>query len=208
LYAHNNKGKLPPSPNFGNASSSLIYLNPAGRPAQVGYYEGWVGIGLLFHGRALTEPRIFYCPSQNERLFSYPDGWTYISGSGLTRYMSYYYRIFGQLNPGITPEDIAWMRNLTLARMRPPKALTADIFGQFIFGGTWAHLNPYGLNVSFSDGHAEFVDIGLTEYQRASRYNNGTPGGYQNDTIRDPFVFAFWKALDNRDLTPLAEQWP
>jgi prepilin-type processing-associated H-X9-DG protein len=209
LYANGNKGKLPAAARWLNASSSVVYINPAASLADPAYIEGWTGLGLLFHAKALSEPRIFSCPLQNERLFTYPGGWTddTTSSYGLVRRTSYYYRVSGPY-PGITAEDLRYTQNVSLSKLRPPKAMTADLFGQFIFGSTWAHLNPYGVNVSFSDGHAEFIDVGLKEYQRASRYNNGSATGYQSDTVRDPFVFAFWKAMDSRNFAALANQWP
>src|SRR5688500_17086486 len=50
VYAHDNKGSLPPAPSWMNASATvLVYIDPASLGTDVGYYNGWAGIGLLFN---------------------------------------------------------------------------------------------------------------------------------------------------------------
>ena len=85
-------------------------------------------------------------------------------------------------------------------------ALTSDIFGPTIWrleeSLTWPHRNPLGVNVEYSDGHAEWISVGEEEYQRAivasSAYFYGT----------DDHMFLFFQDLDNGDFSKLESAFP
>ena len=150
-----------------------------------------------------------YCPSQIVSHFMYPWGWEDpIPGY---RISSYLYRIFGQYQSNIPKDEMDELHNTSIGQITGRFALAMDIPGH-IGGPSWPHVEPYGLNVAFADTHAEFVEVGLQEYQRAVYYNNtvgeGAGGPYKPGRIRDPYVFALWKAIDAEDFSDLRAGWP
>ena len=191
--------------------------------------SGYLALGHLYETGVVADPRMLFCPSQREPFHSYPMGWYgpplsgraaqfdgrgILRSSGFVRFTSYYYRLFGQLNPSITRQEIEDMSRWTLSNLEEPIAISSDIFGSF--GDTWSHQAPYGVNVTYSDGHGAFENVGIEEFERATFYNNnggysaaGDSGvGYQSGGIRDPFVRDFWRALDSGDFGKLRARWP
>ena len=209
VYAHENDGSVPEnSAGWMNASATF----------QVWYsWYGWFGLGHLFESEIITDPKGFYCPSQREEGgLTYPYGWYgppilqgrgQLASHGFYRTVGYYYRIFGQLNPGINRADTNELNELKISDQEAPFAIVSDVFAHF--GDTWSHVAPYGLNVAFSDGHAAHINTGIDEYDRAAQYNACySEANCVGDGTRDPFVFDFWKSLDSGDFSRLRSRWP
>jgi len=204
-YALENYGRFPPAPYWANASLSYqVYVGKDTLPG-VGTSGSWFGLGLLFASKIITDPKAFYCPSMDGGqfpLFTYPAGWTTWYHEGyLRRCIGYLYRLFGESGrtaDDIPTEEMEKLQKLTISSAPPRFGLSVDIFSY-----AWPHVNPYGLNLAFADGHAEFMDVGFEEYRRAVHYMSA-----DTTLIRDPFTFEFWKALDKRDFSELQDNWP
>jgi len=200
-YANENNDRFPPQPSSKNASLTWqVWRDPSHQSHDmVGWSNGWFGLGLLFSSRIIKDPQFLYCPSQQQVLFTYPAGWenprSIVPTLPELRICGYLYRIFGQragAEQYISDADIEWMRKLQYSGLEQPIAMSSDIFINRwqLVPDSWAHLNPYGVNVAFSDGHAEFVNVGYREYLRA----------HSSSFINtDGFTFLFWKALDGGD---------
>jgi len=171
--------------------------------------NGWVGFGLLFDSKIVNDPKLFYCPSQQIDLWTYPLGWE-DAGKGWheckdTRVVGYFDRVFGPAG-----ED----PNLRLPTLPHPMALSADILVSF--RELWEvqgkpplpHVNPYVINVSYSDGHVEGVYRGQTEYQRALTVCR--LGVYEGAMTGQPDKFAkeAFRSLDDHDLRTLQTEFP
>jgi len=206
IYAQENKGSLPPSPVDMNASLTWeCYFDPAaGFPIMTGpgYADNWFSLGHLFHKRLIKNPQAFYCPEQRNGLFTYPDGW---ENSGL--YMSagvkcigYHYRVFGQFIPGMDADYVNECRSMRMGKMKGGRALIADFSASHYFRDIWPHQKPLGLNVAYSDGHAEFVEIQKRDFDQATQITNLVTA--------DLYVYALFRALDQKDFTELHAMFP
>ena len=199
-YAHDHDGGIP----YGDETMN----------AAVCYYiwdseRKWHLLGKLIENRTLDDPRVLYCPGQSVRLLSYPGGWRgFRSRERVYKASGYYYRLFGQLKPGIPREDIEAMRRWRLSMLTNEVALVADIFGNYGSppGRSWAHRSPPGVNVGFFDGHVAFVAVAEEDVERAMRYNEGSMK--DKSYIRDPFVHEFWRALESGDFSEIRRRWP
>jgi len=193
-------GHFPPAPAWANASLMFeIYRGPPFDHMGVGFDDGWFGLGLLFSTRMLDTERVLYCPSQIPP-FTYPEGWKHtIWGGSHWMISSYLYRMFGQRNPGITQEMIDEQRKMSLWTMPPQFALSSDLFGG---PDTWVHRIPIGLCIAFADGHAEFKAIAAEDHERCTYYNTA------DASIRDPFTYSFWQAIDANAFEPFRDRWP
>ena len=69
-YVNQFRGAMPRQPVWMNAYATFIVRRRLGTPP-----DEWAGLGLLYDGQVLKDPRIFYCPAQ-DRLseFTYPSG--------------------------------------------------------------------------------------------------------------------------------------
>ena len=160
-------------------------------PTRSQYVNRFVGHGALIPLEIISDPRIFYCPSQRVSRFTYPEG--YYDGRNWPAYRdcSYLYRLFGQLGPGISAQVVDRLHNYTLHDVKNPIALEADIFWGVDQGSadtTWAHVDPNVLNVAYSDGHAETV-------------GDKAPFIYAHTALpvygqRDQFTMMMWEYLD------------
>ena len=197
----------------GSSAASSFY---AATPYEYGKHQirdgnsgaWWTGQGLLYALDYVSEPRLLYCPSQRFRMFTYPVGWNGGCGDPSTpcysnfRFTGYYYRIFGQWydNPGVTREEVERLQNFQIGiDDEKPLALFADIFhpgGPSYYWGppgypadtVWPHIeDPTGVNVSFTDGHAEFISQPRIEEWGQESLLAGTGNGY---------VVKFWEYLE------------
>ena len=193
-------GHFPPAPGWANSSLMFeVYRGPPFDRGGVGFEDGWFGLGLLFSTRTLDTERVLYCPSQIAP-FTYPEGWTSTIWSGRhCRVSSYIYRMFGQRSGGITQEMIEEHRKLTLWTMPPRFALSSDLFSS---DKNWVHRIPIGLGIAFADGHAEFKPITAGDHERCTYYNTA------DASIRDPFTYSFWQAIDANAFGPFRDRWP
>jgi prepilin-type N-terminal cleavage/methylation domain-containing protein/prepilin-type processing-associated H-X9-DG protein len=191
IYASENKGKFPTCSSGMNfwATYYLWYESNVTNPTS---QEGWTGIGILTYRKYIKDPKCFYCPEMRQEPFRYETGW--ITGWGappLRRSMGYLYRLATQEAPPIinAGKEIQWNANLQQGKFKGTLGLTADIMY------LWPHLNPYVMNVAYTDGHAESIhftkydaDVGMFgTYSQAS-------GGY------DRYLSAFWRVFDTKDL--------
>jgi prepilin-type N-terminal cleavage/methylation domain-containing protein/prepilin-type processing-associated H-X9-DG protein len=207
IYATENKGAIPPSPNWENASLTWkAYYDPAifGVRTEPECKDNWWGLGYLFVMRTIKDPKTFYCPDMIHPVFTYPTGWespekVSLSLQGI-KILGYLYRVFGQQSAGLTAQDVQEVRNLKLGKMKN-KALSMDIIVQSNYaGGTWPHKKPNGVNAAYSDGHAEFVEVSAKDLKSALKFYTV----HQSDN----YVFLFFKALDTKDFTALRLKFP
>jgi len=201
------QGHFPPSPEWANARCSMeVYSrdNNSGcleeyfpHGGSIGYNNPWFGMGLLYGEGYINDPQTFFCPDRRDDMFSWPQGWG--DEYSRWRYTSYLYRIFGQpwpySNPAITPDDILELWHLPAGDAS--EALFADVFN-LCFYTELVHTNPFGVNVSFADGHARWMHLGEKERSRCERQamDNSIAG-------KDVFTWMYFKALSTRDFTPL-----
>ena len=196
-------GHFPPAPSWCNASMMFeVYREPPGG-FDDGTEDGWFGLGLLFTTRTLDSERVLYCPSQVWP-FTYPEGWRNFRfwSNRQWRISSYIYRLFGQRNPGITAEMIDELHKMSLSNMPSRFALSADLFHGREF---WVHTVQLGIGVAFADGHAEFQPITEEDRERSIYYNDFNQ---QDDSLRDPYTYSFFQAIDKNAWGPHREAWP
>ena len=198
IYAEDNEGFYPRTPDTYNARLAFyLTTRPQASPYQV---DGYTGMGLLLYYGILEDIQAFYCPSQRVHQFTYQGG--FIDFPKIEpgyRICSYYYRIFGQppyvaVTPGV--DDVATVRSFNTA-MPSTKALVADMFDGgldfwtpgFDNDSIWAHVDPFVVNVAFSDGHAASV---LAE--EGHRYM--TEGLAHGPPDANALVMMFWEYLE------------
>ena len=207
IYAQENRGTIPPAPNWANASLMWeAYFDPAvfGVRREPELRDNWFGLGWLFAMRTIRDPKAFYCPEMTMPLFTYPIGWenaqSWNSGLKGVKALGYIYRVFGQRSGPMTTDDVKEIKKLKLGKMAN-KALAMDIVVQAAWSpGTWPHRSPYGVNAAYSDGHAEFVELTRKDFESAIKpYAVG---------IADHYVFLFFKAMDTKDFTTLRMTYP
>ena len=203
VYANDYDGHFPPMHFAMNAQLSFDLTLPRTGPGYDGYYvekkvDGrvyqFLGHGALYGLDIIEDPRVYYCPSQRFEVFTYPTGWYHAPWGGYL-VSSYYYRLFGQLHSGITPEDVNRLHDFTTHDLQSPISLVADVFiphSHQTWGvaddTAWAHLEPPAVNVAFSDGHAAQIgDNALWIYAHAALAVYGGP---------NRFVMMFWEYLD------------
>ena len=207
VYATEFNGHFPVSHLGMNASLMFELVTPHQNPGfQI---AGLTGMGLmldrgtygsnnLWQGEStpdiFTDLKLFYCPSQRYPNFTYPKGW-YGSPWGGYRSCGYYYRLFGQIGGRISQTDVDNLRNYRTSDLNEQIAVAGDMFhpgssswGPFPADTLWAHVDPPGLAITYSDGHSEFVsdNAGWAYAQIATAvYGAG-----------DAFVMMFWELLD------------
>ena len=158
------------------------------------YSSTSVGHGQLYALSIIENVKVFYCPSQRYENFTYPTGWHHSPWGGYL-VCGYYYRLFGQLTGGISQQDVDRLHHFSLHDLSQPIGLEADMFhpgeqgwGPYPEDTAWAHLEPPGTNVAFSDGHAEQIsDNAFFAYAQVALPVYG--GG-------DRFVKMAWNYLD------------
>lgn len=216
MYANAHRGFLPPQLSGANASGSyIIYRTPASMTAAQrvdrGQFEGWTSGGQIYQARMIREPKVFYCPSQTIESVIWPNGWyrgvpafddTIVSN----HWMGYQYRIPGKstlpTSPAITAEDMTAYRRWSLTYPKGMRAVMSDMLAPPFTSvrSPWTHVKPYGLNVLYKDGHAEFVEMTLRDYDLSHSYTTAV--------LADPFVGLLFKAFDNKDFTTFRLTFP
>ena len=207
LYATENRGWMPPNGPGDNASSTYILRRPWPNPnpgedfKYVNAREGWTGAGYLVGLNLVKNPKAFYCPAMDREPFVYSEGWRRkINGFDI---MGYLYRHFGEQTGWLTAAQVKEVQNLRLGRLKN-KAMTLDIFVQptYILSGRvyWPHVTPYGINVAYADGHAEFVQLTRKDYEAAIRPYEF----YQTDL----YVFMMFKAMDTQNFAAVRKRFP
>lgn len=137
VYANDFGGRFPPGDKGRNASLTYELCRWKVNNDE-GYYMLHVvdGVesafqhqGILIPLEIITDPRVFYCPSQRVRLHTYPYGWSNDNiYNGVYRTCSYLNRMFGLASNGITPAEINELHHYSLQDLKQPIALESDIF--------------------------------------------------------------------------------
>ena len=207
--AQDGRGLFPPSPDWQNASLMFQICAPSGWAPQPGYdsQTGFLGMGLLYHTNMIDDPQVYYCPAlaDNSETFSYPRGWESPGVPGW-RVAGCTYRLFGQVQTGTSPPLTREMVDEVLnMEGTADEVLVADLFmdigdaAQAIGRrGDPAHFDPYGLNLAFGDGHAEWKELGENENARSDRVSYGT-----STEERDLYSYLSFRALGSGDFTEL-----
>jgi len=203
LYTLDSDGRLPPNWNGQNAQlTHQVRKNPWDGSPEVDT-NGWHSLGRLFSMNIIKTPKLYFCPSQKLPLMLYPYAWDvgYVTGFSYT-YGNYWYRLFGQeIFTGwgnVLQAEINEMRGTNIDRMNPPWALTCDVMTQSYLvlpGYRWPH--EYGAIAAYSDGHAEFVNLGKAEWDRVQAVLNS------GIAANDYYTYLFFKALDTKDFSTI-----
>jgi len=160
---------------------------------------GWLSWGLLYRDKIIDNPEVFCCPALGEQsMLSWPNAWRQLDrhiatnpAEAVYRYSGYYYRIFGQPREISTP-PIMYSDVDRLLRMEAnaDEPLVADLFIDIRQErGDAPHLDPFGVNAAFADGHAAWVELGEKERSRCAATAGLTIGAL------DIFTYLYFRAL-------------
>ncbi len=195
-YATENDGFWPRTPI--NTNAGLSFYVKYGGSLDLDYIvNGWMGIGLTIAYGYLDDPKFFYCPSQRFERFTYEGSFIKDLTHGW-RVCGYYYRIFNEVDFGMSQDDVDEVLGYNLGTPGP-KAIIGDIFykgmptwGPYPEDTAWAHINPHTINVGYSDGHAE----SFSESDKIWRHV--WEGRYMNSSDRffHDFIATTWKYFD------------
>ena len=174
LYADDNQERLPPPlydpdqyPGIGPYNSYLLFGwgGTVGKPATP---DKAVNLGLLYVGKYLTTPDIFYCPSSRQKkdlrvvfekkyFQSATVPWPMYAVDGQVN-MTYMY--FPQTDDPSKKESEAKLGWTQVASKQTQLSAQRSILTDLIYTwGTMAHTsgkNPYGINALWGDGHVSF----------------------------------------------------
>ena len=174
MYADDNQDRLPPPlfdpdrfPGIGPYNSYLLFGwgGAVGKPAEA---KLAVNLGLLYVGKYLTTPDVFYCPSSRQKkdlrvvfekkYFESPKvPWPMYAIDGQVN-MTYMY--FPQSDVPSKKESEAKSGWVQVAEKSTQLVSHRSILTDLIYTwGTMAHTSgkqPYGINVLWGDGHVKF----------------------------------------------------
>jgi len=203
IYADDNQDKLPPPlfdpdqfPGIGPYNSYLLFGwgGTVGRPAEP---KLAVNLGLLYVGKYLTTPDIFYCPSlrhkkgirvdfEKEYFQSATVPWPMYAVDGQVN-MTYMY--FPQTDvPAKKTNEAAmgWTRvAYKQTELTSQRSMVTDLNYTW---GTMAHTsgrNPYGINALWGDGHVKFSTTKAAFDPKLWGVNPANPGNPTADTPGD-----------------------
>ena len=126
--------------------------------------------------RLIKDGKAFYCPAmqiEDYKYESYQRIWEAMRrGDPLTNkdrlHFGYLYRVHGtDLVPYIAADEVTKLNNLKLGKPKGMFVLVTEI----PYNSNrvcWSHVRPYGLNVAYTDGHAEFVQMSKAERDAAA----------------------------------------
>lgn len=216
--AQSKKGAFPPQLWGADNYASNYAFHPAftapGYDARLAA-DGYIGLGYLVRAKLIKEPRAFYCPAMESlhgadhlRFTNYETKWRELLSTGTTSggvFLGYNYRAHGQpLSPWITQADAEFVQNLKMGKFGKKfggvMAITTD-FPWFYWLNTFVHTKPYGIPVGYSDGHAEFVDMGKKNYDAAVNLVQAyvaNPGPTRNDQFA--YFQFYWFAIDRKQM--------
>ncbi len=197
IYSGSYNGGIPQPVTGGNASGShpaysAHVIQPP--PNTRGDDNGWFNLGPLFSRGFFKEPTGFYCPAQINESFTYPKAWESPDGNKTQKYLGYSYRLCNQAAaPYMTNNDIKELLKMKIGKFKGTRSLLSDIVGPKGQVHHWPHTRPYGINVAYSDGHAEFLTLTEKDYQTALKIPAiGAADGYH---------YLMFQAYDTRDFT-------
>ncbi len=174
LYADDNQDKLPPPlfdpdqfPGIGPYNSYLLFGwgGQVGQPAQA---KLAVNLGLLYVGKYLPKPFIFYCPSlrqtksyrvdfEKKYFESAKVPWPMYAVDGQVNMTYMYFPQTDVLSTNANEAKLDWVQ---VARKQTQLSAKRSMVTDLIYTwGTMAHRsgrNPYGINTLWGDGHVTF----------------------------------------------------
>ncbi len=169
MYAAGYGGNIPASIDGMNASWNFVCWQTYDPPPR------WINLGRLYGTKIITDPEIFYCPSQKNKILQniHPDedgvGWNWKSPTGNEeRAISYMYGLLAEIRS--MPE--LQLKSLKLSDLKN-RALICDTFMPFGEGPVWAH--PKGLSTGFGAGHVEFIKVNKEVIDTAEGINTNIP---------------------------------
>jgi len=146
VYAGDGRGVFPMGD--GNAFYAP-YMSFGLHPPTI-YYDDWCMLGLLYGGRYISDPHLYYCPdtpTDNFDPLTYENRWLDPPSQWTWSLSSYCYRIFADGTPPVARPFTMGRRNaaqisiITDMQMRGPEFLN----------------HQGGSNVWYADGHAKWV---------------------------------------------------
>jgi prepilin-type N-terminal cleavage/methylation domain-containing protein/prepilin-type processing-associated H-X9-DG protein len=175
LYADDHNDRLPPpffdpdqSPPLGEPYYSYLLFGWGGTVGQPAEPKLAVNLGLLYVGKYLTAPGIFYCPSSRQQKWfrvvfekqyfeSAKVPWPMYAVDGQVNMTYNYYPQMDVLSAKASEANRGWMRIAhKQTELNSQRSMETDLIYTW---GTLAHTtdkNPYGLNTLFGDGHVKF----------------------------------------------------
>ena len=238
-YATEWNDNFPPAtywdPTKGTSGGWSGGMNPR-HTLSIMHNDQWIWLGALFSTGILEDdsPRVLYCPSQSSNpdlsAYSYAVGWkqenlhrytdTDFANTG-NRWCSYMYRPFNKSalpGAGYSGAYIEWVNNLKYGKVGTI-AFTSDYFfadgdGLPEDGGrgtdTWPHKSPYGVNVAFTDGHADWVFTGEAVYELSQLSDDGGfLDGFAVNIFRDIDMGNFsWTLEQSSEFGWTERPWP
>jgi len=177
MYASESRGCFPPHLlGISNYETDWAFFAGWKNPPNAYAADGYVGLGYLVRSRLVKDGKAFYCPDMvmGDYMYeSYQRIWEAMSrGDPLTNkdrlHFGYLYRPFGSDQvPYITAAEVDKINNLKLGK---PKGIFALVTEVPYNGGRlcWSHNRPWGLNVAYTDGHAQFVTMSKAERDAAA----------------------------------------
>ena len=173
MYADDHQNRLPPpffDPDLGLGQPYYSYLlfgwgGTVGQPAEA---KLAVNLGLLYIGKYLTTPGVFYCPSsRQEKWFrvvfekkyfeSAKVPWPMYAVDGQVNMTYNYFPQMDVLSKNPNEANRGWTQVAhKQTELSSQRSMETDLIYTW---GTMAHTsnkNPYGLNVLWGDGHIKF----------------------------------------------------
>jgi len=82
--------------------------------------------------------------------------------------------------------------------------LAVDVLGVRGTLTKWPHAQPYGVNVAFNDGHAEFVELTKRDYEKCALlfYTGDSPGPASR------YMQLFFEGADTKNFAQLRRVFP
>jgi len=203
IYSQDSGGPLPSGWVGMNSSLSHQVRKYPGSSAPEIDADGWHDLGRLYGMKLIPEKFVYFCPSTKMDDFKYPFAWETGTMFGGYRYTwgNYWYRLFGQeIGALVTSADIDVWKKMNIDAMRPAWAMTSDVVLQFQRPDyRWPH--EFGINVTYSDGHAEWIQLDANEHGRSLTVIGSI-------IATDYYAYLFFKGLDNRDFSALRSFFP
>lgn len=213
MYTNQYKGFFPPQFSQANASGTyIIYRNQVSSPStDRGQFEGWTSGGQLYVTKLIKERRVLYCPAQENTKVQWRDAW-YRTGIPAdpsvddplsNHWMGYNYRIAHQIAlPYFTQAEADAYDRWSISYPKGIHSLMSDLIAPpgNNLKASWSHVKPYGLNVLYTDGHAEFVERTKRDYEISYQFATAAQV--------DGYVQLTFKGFDTKDFTAVRAAYP
>jgi prepilin-type N-terminal cleavage/methylation domain-containing protein/prepilin-type processing-associated H-X9-DG protein len=163
----------------------------------------YVYVGQIFGLGIVKEIQAFFCPENDDTFFSHEASWkpNFDAIPRRVCYLGYSYRLQGEMPQGDVdiPENQNGAERVRQIKMKAGQfkgniAMTADVFSsnQSQYKG-FPHINTYGVNVGFSDGHAEWIPLEKIDHQISATVSQD--GSASN---RGAYHYLMYRAFDQR----------